>query len=158
MCNSLGRVGLTATVLAGLLLGGRAHAACECPPASLDERIAGSAVIFAGKPLMFAQIPSGSSPFHSEQSIESPNPMQYDVITLFAVDTVWKGEPTHRIKVRHERGDCSADFKPDVSVIVFAQADQSGVLWTRLCSGNAAVGDTGYDDLKQVLTDRLRYN
>ena len=155
MRKSLCCVGL---VLGALLATATARADCACPSVSLDERIAGAAVIFAGKPLMNAQIPSGSSPFHSEQSIEQPGGMQYDVVTLFQVDTVWKGGPVHRIKVRHERGECAADFRPDVPVIVFAEADETGVLWTRLCNGNAISGDSGYDALKQGLTDRLRYN
>ncbi len=150
-------IGLAAVVYA-VISGGQALAACDCPDLSLDERIAGSAVIFSGKPLMFAQIPAGSSPFHSEQSIEAPGGVQYDVITLFQVDTVWKGEPTRRIKVRHDRSACSVDFKPNAPVIVFAEADSTGVLWTRLCSGNSASGDAGYEDLKQGLTNRLRYN
>jgi len=149
-------IGLAAVILA--LSGNAARAACECPKSSLDERIAGSVVIFAGKPLMFAQIPEGASPFHSEQSMEAPGAVKNDTVTLFEVDTVWKGAATHRIKVRNDHGDCGADFKPDVPVIVFAEADPSGVLWTRLCSGNAALGDAGYEALKQDLTNRLRYN
>ena len=158
MRKSLVSIGLAAMAFALLLGGGTVRAACECPQVSLDERIAGSAVIFSGKPLMFAQIPPGSSPFHSEQSMETPGGVQNDVITLFAVETVWKGVPTRRIKVRHDRSACGADFNPDVPVIVFAEADQAGVLWTRLCSGNAASGDAGFEDLKQGLTNRLRYN
>ena len=138
--------------------GGTARAECRCPEHSLDEQIAGSVVIFAGKPLMFAQIPEGASPFHSEQTLETPGGVKNDTVTLFQVDTVWKGAPVHRIKVRSDRGACSADFKPDVPVIVFAMADPAGVLWTRLCSGNAAMGDARYEALKEGLTNRLRYN
>ncbi len=71
---------------------------------------------------------------------------------------VWKGGAMRRIKIRNDHGACAADFKPDVPVIVFAEADPAGVLWTRLCSGNAAEGDAGYEALKQDLTNRLRYN
>lgn len=157
MRKSLGSIGL-ATLVIGLSCNA-AHAGCECPKMTLDERIAGSVAIFAGKPLMFAQIPQGASPFHSEQSMEAPGTVKNDTVTLFQVDTVWKGEATHRIKVRNDHGDCGADFKPDVPVIVFAEADPStGVLWTRLCSGNAALGEAGYEALKQDLTNRLRYN
>jgi len=156
MRESLGSIGLAMLlVLAG---GGVARAECQCPTATLDEQIAGSVVIFAGKPLMFAQIPEGASPFHSEQTLETPGGVKNDTITLFQVDTVWKGAPVHRIKVRSDRGACSADFKPDVPVIVFAVADTAGVLWTRGCSGNAAMGDARYEVLKQDLTNRLRYN
>jgi hypothetical protein len=152
------RLGLTGLALAACLGAGRAHADCACPAASLDERIESAAVIFSGKPLMSAQIPTGSSPFHSEQSIEQPGGLQYDTITLFQVDTVWKGKPVQRIKVRHERDDCAADFHADVPVIVFAVADPAGILWTRACSGTAVSGEDGYDALKQSLTNRLRYN
>jgi hypothetical protein len=156
MRGSLGSIGLA---MAAVLACGAAHAAdCQCPEISLDEQIAGSVVIFAGKPLMFAQIPEGNSPFHSEQSLETPGGVKNDTITLFEVDTVWKGAPVHRIKVRNEHGACSPEFKPDVSVIVFAAADPFGVLWTRTCSGNAAMGDARYETLKQDLTNRLRYN
>jgi hypothetical protein len=157
MCKSLGSVGLLVVVL-GVLPWDAARAACECPKNSLDEQIASSVVIFAGKPLMFAQIPEGASPFHSEQSLETPGGVKNDTITLFQVDTVWKGGAMRRIKVRNDHGACGADFKPDVPVIVFAEADSSGVLWTRLCSGNATLGDARYDALKQDLTNRLRYN
>jgi len=115
-------------------------------------------VIFAGKPLMFAQIPSGGSPFHSEQSMEKMGRGDNDVVIMFDVDTVWKGQPVHRIKVRHERGECMPDFQIDVPVVVFAQIDPAGIYWTKLCSGNAATGEAGYDDLKTVLTSRLRFN
>jgi hypothetical protein len=149
---------LSSMALVGALSAGAAHANCSCPPATLDDHIAGASVIFAGKPLMFAQIPAGSSPFHSEQSMESMGRSQNDVVVMFNVETVWKGQPAHRIKVRHERGDCVPDFKLDVPVIVFAQADPSGILWTKLCSGNAVTGDAGYDALRTALTGRLRFN
>jgi hypothetical protein len=145
-------------VSVAMACGGVAQADCLCPELSLDEQIAGSVVIFAGKPLMFAQIPEGASPFHSEQTLETPGGVKNDTVTLFQVDTVWKGAPVHRIKVRSDHSACSADFKPDVPVIVFAKADPAGVLWTRSCSGNAAMGDTRYEALKQNLTNRLRYN
>ncbi len=137
-----------------------AYADCQMPAdASLDEQIAGSVVIFAGKPLMFAQIPEGASPFHSEQSLETPGGVKNDTITLFQVDVrSGSGGAMRRIKVRADHSACGTDFKPDVPVIVFAEADPSGVLWTRLCSGNAAMGDGRYDALKQDLTNRLRYN
>ena len=140
------------------LTAGAAHADCRCPDATLDDHISSASVIFAGKPLMFAQIPAGGSPFHSEQSMESMGRGQNDVVVMFDVETVWKGQPSHRIKVRHERGECVPDFKLDVPVVVFAQADGAGVLWTKLCSGNAATGEAGYDDLRTALTSRLRYN
>jgi hypothetical protein len=158
MRKSLGSVGFWIAAFAAFTCGGTARAACQCPQSSLDEQIASSVVIFAGKPLMFAQIPEGASPFHSEQSLETPGGVKKDTITLFQVDTVWKGGAMRRIKVRNDHGDCGADFKPDVPVIVFAEADPSGVLWTRLCSGNAAMGDGRYEALKQDLTNRLRYN
>ncbi len=157
MHKSLDSVGI-AMAFAMLSCAGIARGECQCPQSSLDEQIAGSVVIFAGKPLMYAQIPEGASPFHSEQSLETPGGVKNDTITLFEVETVWKGGAMRRIKVRNDRGDCGADFKPDVPVIVFAAADPSGVLWTRLCSGNAAMGDARYDSLKQDLTNRLRYN
>jgi hypothetical protein len=153
MRKSLGSMALVAALAAGA-----AHADCSCPSATLDDHIAGASVIFAGKPLMFAQIPAGTSPFHSEQSMESMGRSQNNVVVMFDVETVWKGQSAHRIKVRHERGDCVPDFKLDVPVIVFAQADLSGILWTKLCSGNAATGDAGYDELRAALTSRLRYN
>jgi len=158
MRKSLGSVGVAMAAFAMLSCAGMARAECECPQSSLDEQIAGSVVIFAGKPLMFAQIPEGASPFHSEQSFETPGGVKNDTITLFEVDTVWKGGAMRRIKVRADHGACGTDFKPDIPVIVFAEADPAGVLWTRLCSGNAALGDTRYDALKQDLTNRLRYN
>ncbi len=155
MRGSLGSILLAMPLL---LACGGARADCQCPETSLDEQIAGSVVIFAGTPLMFAQIPEGASPFHSEQTLETPGGVKNDTITLFQVDTVWKGAPVHRIKVRSDRGACSASFKPDVPAIVFAVADPAGVLWTRLCNGNAVMGDARYETLKQDLTNRLRYN
>jgi hypothetical protein len=146
MRKSLG----VAAAFAVLSCAGVARAECQCPRSSLDEQIAGSVVIFAGKPLMFAQIPEGA--------LETPGGVKNDTITLFEVDTVWKGGAMRRIKVRNDHSACGTDFKPDVPVIVFAEADPSGVLWTRLCSGNAAMGDTRYEALKQDLTNRLRYN
>lgn len=156
MRRSLGSIGLGLT--AALVLAGTSRADCECPEASLDEEIAGSVVIFAGRPLMSAQIPQGSSPFHSEQSLETPGTVKNDIVTLFQVETVWKGAQVHRIKVRSDQGACSPQFKPDFSVIVFAVADSAGVLWTRSCSGNATMGDARYETLKQDLTLRLRYD
>jgi hypothetical protein len=153
MRKSLGSIALLA-----ILAAGAAHADCHCPNATLDDHISGASMIFAGKPLMFAQIPAGSSPFHSEQSMESMGRSQNDVVIMFDVETVWKGQSSHRIKVRHERGECVPDFKLDVPVVVFAQADSFGILWTKLCSGNAATGDAGYDELRTALTSRLRYN
>ena len=100
-----------------LVLGGAARADCQCPAASLDEEIAGSVVIFAGKPLMSAQIPQGSSPFHSEQTLETPGGVKNDLVTLFQVETMWKGAQVHRIKVRNDQGVCSPQFKPDLPVI-----------------------------------------
>jgi len=147
-----------ALATAALLTAATARADCDCPQVSLDERIAGATVIFSGRPLMNAQIPAGSSPFHSEQSLEQPGGMQYDLITLFQVDTIWKGKATPRIKIRHERGACGADFEPDVPVIVFAEADDTGIFWTRACNGNATSGDGAYETLKQGLTNRIRYN
>ena len=156
MRKSLGSI-VFATAVA-LACGGTARADCECPDISLDEQIAGSVVIFAGKPVMFAQIPEGMSPFHSEQSLETPGGIKNDTITLFQVDTVWKGASTRRIKVRSVQGACAVNFKPDVPAIVFAVADPTGVLWTRICNGNAVMGDGRYEALKQNLTNRLRYN
>jgi hypothetical protein len=155
MRKSLGSIGLA--VLAALACGG-ARADCACPEASLDEQIAGSVVIFAGKPLMSAQIPEGSSPFHSEEALEMPGRIKNDTITLFEVDTMWKGASVRRIKVRSDHGACAAEFKPDVPTIVFAVADPDGVLWTHICNGNAVMGDARYEALKQNLTNRLRYN
>ena len=156
MRESLGSIGLA--MLAVLVLGGTSRADCECPEATLDQQIAGSVVIFAGKPLMSAQIPQGSSPFHSEQTLETPGGIKNDLVTLFQVDTVWKGTQVHRIKVRNDQGSCSPQFKPDLPVIVFAVADPNGVLWTRACFGNATLGDARYETLKQDLTNRLRYD
>jgi hypothetical protein len=140
------------------LTAGPAQAACECPPLSLDQRIADSIYIFSGRPLMFAQIPPGGSPFHSESSMESPGGVQNDIVTMFQVDFVWKGEAQRRIKVRRSPGACAADFKVDESAIVFARADESGILWTGICSGDAVKGDEHYESLKADLTDRLKFN
>jgi hypothetical protein len=156
MRRSLGSMGLAAVAV--LVLGGSAYADCPCPAASLDEQIAGSVVIFAGKPLMSAQIPRGNSPFHSEQTLETPGGVKNDMVTLFQVETMWKGAQVHRIKVRNDQGACSPQFKPDIPVIVFAVADPAGILWTRGCSGNATMGDARYESLKQDLTLRLRYD
>jgi hypothetical protein len=154
MRRFLGAISLSAAMAAAAA----AHAGCSCPPATLDDHIATASVIFGGRPLMFAQIPTGGSPFHSEQSMEKMGHGDNDVVIMFAVDTVWKGQPVHRIKVRHEKGECTPDFQLDIPVVVFAQADTAGVYWTKLCSGNAANGEPGYDDLKSVLTGRLRFN
>jgi hypothetical protein len=158
MRKGLVSIGMTAMVCVVLSGGAGAHAACECPPASLDERIAGAVYIFGGKPLMFAQIPPGTSPFHSESSMEVPGGVPNDIVTMFQVDTVWKGETLRRIKVRRSPGACATNFQLDESVIVFAQADAAGVLWTGMCSGDAVRGDARYDALKADLTDRLKYN
>jgi hypothetical protein len=62
MRKGLVSIGMTAFVCAVVGGGAKAQAACECPPVSLEERIAGSVYIFSGKPLMFAQIPPESHP------------------------------------------------------------------------------------------------
>ena len=141
-----------------LLLEQPALAECPCPDLTLDDRIAGAMAIFSGQPVMSAPIPGGESPFHSEQSIEAPRAVPNNLVTLFRVQTIWKGEVRKTIKVRHEQGACGASFKADVPVIVFAQKDEAGILWTRACSGNAAQGDVNYDALRDSLTNRLRYN
>ena len=94
----------------------------------------------------------GTSPLHQQLS------KRVDIVIMFAVETVWKGQPVHRIKIRHEKGECTPDFHIDVPVVVFAQSDPAGIYWTKLCSGNAATGEPGYDELKSVLTGRLRFN
>ena len=156
MRKSLVSIGVAAVLLS--LTATRAHAACECPPASLEERIAGAVYIFSGKPLMFAQIPPGNSPFHSESSIEVPGGVPNDIVTMFQVDRVWKGEALRRIMVRRSPAACAANFQLDETVIVFAQSDRSGVLWTSACSGDAVKGDDRYEALISDLTDRLNYN
>jgi hypothetical protein len=141
-----------------LLTGGRAFAACECPKATLDDRIGGAAFIFSGHPLVSVPIPPGGSPFHSEQSLEAPRDTPNDLVTLFRVDTMWKGEARKTIKVRHAQGECGTLFKPDVAAIIFATADANGILWTWSCSGDAIDGDAAFPALRDTLTNRLRYN
>jgi hypothetical protein len=158
MHRSLVSIGSAAMVFTALSGGGAARATCECPQVSLDERIAASAYIFSGKPLIFAQIPQGASPFHSENSMEIPGGVPNDIVTLFQVDTVWKGGTLQRIKVRRSPDACAADFKVDQTAIVFVQADNAGVLWTGICSGDAVKGDERYDLLKAELTARLKFN
>jgi len=154
MRGILGSVGFVSLLLAA----GQAFAACECPKASLDDRIGGSAFIFSGRPVISVPIPPGSSPFHSEQSLEAPRAGQNDLVTLFRVDTMWKGEARKMIRVRHEQGECGAVFKTDVPAIIFATSDGNGVLWTWHCSGDAVDGDSAYQGLKESLTNRLHYN
>ncbi|MDB5392657.1 MAG: hypothetical protein JWM91_163 [Rhodospirillales bacterium] len=158
MSKGLVSIGLAAVAFAVFPVDGLARAACECPQTSLDERIAASVYIFSGKPLMFAQIPPGASPFHSEGSMEIPGGVPNDIVTIFQVDTVWKGAAQRRIKVRRSPRSCASDFKVDEAAIVFVQADSAGVLWTGVCSGDAVKGDEHYDLLKADLTGRLKYN
>jgi hypothetical protein len=141
-----------------LMVQRQALADCPCPDLTLDDRINGAVTIFGGHPLVSAPIPGGDSPFHSEQSLEAPRAVPNNLVTLFRVETTWKGEVRKTIKVRHEQGACGASFKADVPVIVFAQMDAAGILWTRACGGNAAQGDANYDSLRDSLTNRLRYN
>jgi hypothetical protein len=139
----------------------RAQAAladCPCPNLTLDDRIAGASAIFSGQPLMSVPVPGGDSPFHSEQTLETPRAASSNVVTLFRVDTIWKGEARKTVRVRHARGACGADFKADVPAIVFAQRDADGILWTRACGGNAALGDANYEGLRDGLANRLRFN
>ncbi len=141
-----------------LLVCGRAVAGCECPRATLEDRIGGAAFIFSGRPVISVPIPPGGSPFHSEQTLETPRTTQNDLVTLFRVDEVWKGEARKTVRVRHEQGECGTAFKADIPAIVFATADANGVLWTSFCSGDAVDGDAAFQGLKEGLTNRLRYN
>jgi hypothetical protein len=137
----------------------RALAACQCPGLSLDQRISDATLVFIGKPVVTAPVPGGGSPFHSEMTMQSPHgAIPSDWVTLFRVDTIWKGEGRKTVRVRHEQGECAVSFKEDVPAIVFAQADPSGVFWTRTCSGDLLEGEAGYDELKQVLTSRLKFD
>jgi hypothetical protein len=147
-----------AVAFAGIWAGASASAACECPPVSLDERIAGAVAIFSGRPLIFAQIPAGASPFHTGNNMDSPEGVSNDIVTIFQVDMMWKGEPRRRIKIRRSPGGCSTDFKVDKHAIVFVKPDSNGILWTGACSGDAVEGDERYETLKAMLTDRLKYN
>jgi hypothetical protein len=152
------RVVFAVILLACLLRGPTALADCSCPDQTLDDRIAGANAIFSGQPLMSVPVPGGDSPFHSEESLETPRTAPGNLVTLFRVDTIWKGEARKTVRVRHEKGACGADFKADVPVIVFVQKDAAGVLWTRACGGNAALGDANYEGLKDGLANRLRFN
>jgi hypothetical protein len=139
------------------LAAGTARAACECPKIPLEDRIAGATYIFTGRPVTTAQIPPGGSPFHSERTLEEPQPPVNDLITLFRIDTVWKGEARKMVRVRHDQGICGAHFDSDRPMIVFAQADPFGILWTQFCSGNVEQGDSSYDQLNDALAKRLKY-
>jgi len=141
-------------------LAARAESACRCPALSLDERIKDAVTIFVGKPLVTAPVPGGDSPFHSDMTMLGPQHggVPNDWVTLFRVETQWKGEARRTVRVRHEQGDCAVRFKEDVPAIVFAQVDAFGVLWTRLCSGDVLQGDAGYEDMKQTLTSRLKFD
>jgi hypothetical protein len=154
MRGFLGSVGFTGLLLAS----GQALAACECPKATLDDRIGSSAFIFSGRPVVSAPIPPGGSPFHSEQTLEAPRAAPNDLVTLFRIDTVWKGEARKTVRVRHEQGECGTEFKTDVPAIIFATSDGNGVLWTWFCSGDAVDGDAVFQGLKETLTNRLHYN
>jgi hypothetical protein len=136
-----------------------ADTACRCPSLSLDQQIGDAAYVFVGRPVITAPVPAGNSPFHSEMSILAPRAaVPNDWVTLFRIETLWKGASRRTVRVRHEQGDCAVSFKEDVPVIVFAQVDAAGVLWTYLCSGDMLQGDAGFDDLKQTLTSRLKFD
>lgn len=158
MRKTLVSIGPAAAACAALFIAGLAHAACECPPATLDDHIASAIYIFSGRPLIFAQIPPGTSPFHSESVLQAPGSVPNDIVTIFQVDTVWKGAAQRRIKVRRSQSACAVDFRVDDTAIVFVQADSSGVLWTGACSGDAIKGDDRYEALKSALTSRLKYD
>jgi len=148
-----------AWLLALLPLTARAEGACRCPALSLDQRISDAAYVFVGEPMVSAPVPGGGSPFHSEMAMQGPrNAVPNDWVTLFRVETLWKGEARRIVRVRHEQGDCAVEFKENVPAIVFAQADAYGVLWTRLCSGDLLMGDAGYEDMKLTLTSRLKFD
>lgn len=148
----------TVCLLAFTAVGGTVRAQCECPSLSLEDRIAGATFIFTGRPMTTAQIPPGASPFHSERSLEQPRTAENDLVTLFRIETVWKGESRRTVRVRHSQGECAARFDADVPIVVFAQADQAGILWTQLCSGDVASGDAGFPGLENALASRLKYN
>jgi hypothetical protein len=148
----------TVCLLAFTAAGGTSKAQCSCPSLSLDDRIAGSTFIFTGRAVTTAQIPPGMSPFHSERTLEQPRIVDNDLVTLFRIETVWKGESRKTVRVRHSQGDCAAHFDADVPTVVFAQLDQTGVLWTQLCSGNLDSSDSGFPGLENALASRLKYN
>jgi hypothetical protein len=136
----------------------RADDTCRCPALSLDQRVSDAAYVFIGMPVVTAPVPGGGSPFHSEMALQGPRgDVPNDWVTLFRVETLWKGEARRTVRVRHEQGDCAVAFKEGVAAIVFARVDAFGVLWTRLCSGDVLEGDAGFDDMKQTLTSRLRF-
>jgi hypothetical protein len=145
-------------MLCAVLAAGSSRADCACPTLSLDDRIAGATYIFTGRPIESAQIPQGGSPFHSEQSLEDPRSRQNDLVTLFRIETVWKGEARKTIRVRHEQGECGAQFREDTRTIVFAQADQFGTLWTRLCSGNIGADQAEFSPVEEGLNKRLKFD
>ena len=145
-------------LIAVFLATGGARAACPCPPLSLDDRIAGATFIFTGRALTSAQIPPGSSPFHSERTLEQPRYADNDLVTLFRIETVWKGDSRKTVRVRHIQGECAAQFEANVPTVVFAQSDEAGILWTQLCSGNVASGDAGFPGLEGALANKLKFN
>jgi len=148
-----------AAAIVSVLTAIQAEAACQCPAVSLDQRISDAVFVFIGTPVVSAPVPGGSSPFHSDMTLQGPNgAAPNDWVTLFRIDTLWKGETRRTVRVRHEQGECAVSFKEDVRAIVFARADQFGVLWTRMCSGDLLEGEDGYEELKQILTSRLKFN
>ncbi len=149
---------LVIAALCGFTAAARARADCACPPLSLDDRIAGATFIFTGRPVESAQIPPGGSPFHSEQTLEDPRVHPNDLVTLFRIETVWKGEARKTVKIRYDQGECGARFRDDTTVVVFAQADRFGALWTGLCSGNVAADQADFTPLAHDLSQRLKFD
>lgn len=153
------RTALTlAALVTAILSAGPAGADCACPPLTLDDRIAAATYIFRGRPVAMAQVPPGDSPFHTEQTLEAPRLLQNDLVTLFRIETQWKGAARKMIRVRSDQGVCGVRFPDDADSIVFAQIDAAGILWTRRCSGNLSATDGGFDLLADTLVKRLRFD
>jgi hypothetical protein len=87
-----------AVIVMGLaaLLSAQRLALAQCPPCpalTLDDRISDAKTIFSGQPIMSVPVPAGESPFHSEPSLESPGVPRTNLVTVFQVETTWKGAP-----------------------------------------------------------------
>jgi hypothetical protein len=96
--------------------------ACSCyggPPTSWAGR---ADAVFLGRPIGVG--PSASDPVG-------------EIVTTFAVDSVWKGHVRRRVLVATDLSSCGGYFPPGEQYLVFASSGRWGRLRTAECTGTA---------------------
>ena len=96
--------------------------ACSCyggPPESWAGR---ADAVFLGRPIGVG--PSASSPVG-------------EIVTTFAVDSVWKGHVRRRVVVITDLSSCGGYFPPGEQYLIFAYSVRWGRFGTAECTGTA---------------------